>query len=92
MQESQRITGHIPPLQGFGKSAVVADDRQAGKGVGRVMIGALSIMAKTPCLISVVNDGNEPDLVVIEPLQVVRIVHGFEGEGFVHSDSSDTVE
>lgn len=35
------------------------------------MIGALHIMNDVPCLISVVNDGDEPDLVMVEPLQLI---------------------
>jgi hypothetical protein len=37
------------------------------------MIGALSIMAKQPCLIAVVNDGDEPDLVMVELLQFIPV-------------------
>lgn len=35
------------------------------------MIGALSILSKQPCLIAVVNDGDEPDLIMVEPLKFV---------------------
>lgn len=35
------------------------------------MIGALSILERQPCLIAVVNDGSELDLVMVEPLQFV---------------------
>lgn len=37
------------------------------------MIGPLNILSKQPCLIQLVNDGDEPDLVMVEPLQFVPV-------------------
>lgn len=35
------------------------------------MLGALSIMAKTPCLIGSLSADGEPDVVFVEPLRFV---------------------
>lgn len=35
------------------------------------MTGPLAILNQSPCLITVVNDGDEPELVMIEPLRVI---------------------
>lgn len=41
------------------------------------MIGPLHIPTKTPCLIAVLDDIGEPDLVMVEPLKFipVRVVY-----------------